>query len=164
MPWVLGARTSRIRLVDATSVLFSKQELAGADGLEAVSPWRDRQDQFAKAMVHKLSAYALGRPLSFADDTDVDDITVQFRKQRREVEPPGGFEIHSSSAAFQPSLHTRELAEGGQSEFPVMGRQTSDLVHRRKLPAGCWLALALPWLESLALGNPAALKYAEAIL
>jgi hypothetical protein len=66
--------------VDATSVLFNKQELAGVEGLKR-HLLADRQDQFARAMVHKMLAYALGRPLTFADHTDVDSLTVQFRKK-----------------------------------------------------------------------------------
>lgn len=66
--------------VDATSVLFNKQELAGVDGLKRYL-LAERQDQFAKAMVHKMSAYALGRPLTFDDHADVDALTTQFRKQ-----------------------------------------------------------------------------------
>jgi hypothetical protein len=65
--------------VDATSVLFNKQELAGVEGLKR-HLLADRQDQFARAMVHKMSSYALGRPLTFADHTDVNSLTVQFRK------------------------------------------------------------------------------------
>jgi mono/diheme cytochrome c family protein len=76
-----GFRTKiKNKPVDATSVLFNKQELAGAEGLKRYL-LADRQDQFARAMVHKMSAYALGRPLTFADHADVDDLTVQFRKQ-----------------------------------------------------------------------------------
>ncbi len=77
----LGAwrTTIKNKPVDATSVLFSKQELAGAEGLKRYL-LADRQDQFARAMVHKMSAYALGRPLTFADHADVDSLTVQFRK------------------------------------------------------------------------------------
>lgn len=70
--------------VDATSVLFNKQELAGVDGLKRYL-LADRQDQFAKAMVHKMSAYALGRPLTFADHADVDALTTRFRKQGDQV-------------------------------------------------------------------------------
>lgn len=66
--------------VDATSTLFSKQELAGVDGLKRYL-LTDRQDQFVRALVHKMSAYALGRPLTFADHADVDSLTVQFRKK-----------------------------------------------------------------------------------
>ncbi|OWK45565.1 hypothetical protein FRUB_01896 [Fimbriiglobus ruber] len=66
--------------VDATSVLFNKQELAGVDGLKRYL-LADRQDQFARAMVHKMAAYALGRPLTFADHADLDGLTVRFRKQ-----------------------------------------------------------------------------------
>lgn len=77
----LGAWRANIKNkpVDATSVLFNKQELAGVEGLKRYL-LADRQDQFAKAMVHKLSAYALGRPLTFADHADVDSLTAQFRK------------------------------------------------------------------------------------
>ncbi|MFO0903172.1 MAG: DUF1592 domain-containing protein [Pirellulales bacterium] len=66
--------------VDATAVLFNKQELAGADGLKRYL-LSDRQDQFARAIVHKMTAYALGRPLGFGDYADVDDLTEQFRRR-----------------------------------------------------------------------------------
>jgi hypothetical protein len=66
--------------VDATSELFNKQTLAGMDGLKRYL-LTDRQDQFARAMVHKMIAYALGRPLSFGDRTDIDSLTAQVRKQ-----------------------------------------------------------------------------------
>lgn len=74
-----GWRTSiKNKPVDATSVLFNKQELAGMDGLKRYL-LMDRQDQFARAMVHKMASYALGRPLTFADHADIDSLTVQFR-------------------------------------------------------------------------------------
>jgi hypothetical protein len=41
----------------------------------------DRQDQFARAMVHKLTAYALGRPLSFGDNANIDNLTTQLRRR-----------------------------------------------------------------------------------
>jgi hypothetical protein len=31
--------------------------------------------------VHKLTAYALGRPLSFGDRADIDRLTAQFRQR-----------------------------------------------------------------------------------
>ncbi len=78
----LGAWRTDIKKkpVDAVSVLFNKQELAGVDGLKRYL-LTDRQDQFARAMVSKMSAYALGRQLTFADHADVDGLTVQFRKK-----------------------------------------------------------------------------------
>lgn len=78
----LGAyRTSiKNKPVDATSELFNKQELAGMDGLQRYL-LMDRQDQFARAVVHKMTAYALGRPLSFSDHADIDSMTMQFRKR-----------------------------------------------------------------------------------
>ncbi len=66
--------------VDATSELFNRQKLAGIDGLKRYL-LTDRQDQFARAMVHKLTAYALGRPLSFGDRADVDKVTMQLRRK-----------------------------------------------------------------------------------
>ena len=66
--------------VDASSVLFNNQELHGMDGLKRFL-LENRQDQFARAMVHKVSAYALGRPLSFADRSSVDEIAADLRKQ-----------------------------------------------------------------------------------
>ena len=78
----LGVYRTKIKNkpVDATSTLFNKQELAGMDGLKRYL-LTERQDQFARAMVHKMTAYALGRPLSFSDHADLDSLAVQFRKK-----------------------------------------------------------------------------------
>ena len=78
----LGAYRTKINdaPVDATSQLFNRQTLAGMDGLKGYL-LANRQDQLARAMVHKMTAYALGRPLSFGDRADIDELTTQFRKQ-----------------------------------------------------------------------------------
>ena len=78
----LGAYRTQINNlpVDATSELFNRQTLAGIDGLKRYL-LTDRQDQFARAMVHKLTAYALGRPLSFGDRADIDRLTAQLRRR-----------------------------------------------------------------------------------
>ena len=65
--------------VDAAAELFNRQTLAGIDGLKRYL-LLDRQDQFARAMVHKLTAYALGRPISFGDNADIDTLTAQLRR------------------------------------------------------------------------------------
>jgi mono/diheme cytochrome c family protein len=65
--------------VDASSELFNRQTLDGMDGLKRYL-LTDRQDQFARAMVEKLTAYALGRPLTFGDRVDLDQITARFRR------------------------------------------------------------------------------------
>ena len=77
----LGTYRTRIKNqpVDATSELFNKHTLVGMNGLKRYL-LTDRQDQLARAMVHKITAYALGRPLSFGDHADIDDLTAQFRK------------------------------------------------------------------------------------
>ena len=66
--------------VDATSELFNHQTLAGMDGLKRYL-LLDRQDQFTRAMVHKLTAYALGRPLSFGDRADIESLTAEVRQK-----------------------------------------------------------------------------------
>lgn len=78
----LGAFRTQVKNkpVDATAELFNKQKLAGMDGLKRYL-LTDRQDQFARAMVHKMTAYALGRSLSFGDRADVDRITSKLRRQ-----------------------------------------------------------------------------------
>jgi hypothetical protein len=78
----LGVFRTRIKNkpVDATSELFNRQMLAGMDGLKRYL-LTDRQDQFAGAMVHKLTAYGLGRPLTFGDRAEIDNLTAQFRRR-----------------------------------------------------------------------------------
>jgi len=66
--------------VDATSKLYNKSELSGMYGLKRYL-LENRQDQFARAMVHKLASYALGRPLSFADRAEVERITSEMRQK-----------------------------------------------------------------------------------
>ena len=66
--------------VDAASVLFNKDELRGMKGLKDYL-LANRQDQFARAMAHKMTAYALGRPLTFGDRAEVDRITAALRKR-----------------------------------------------------------------------------------
>ena len=81
--------------VDATSALFNKQELAGMDGLKRYL-LAERQDQFARAMVHKMTAYALGRPLGFSDHAEIDALTVQFRKKNDRLGDLIHLVVHSS--------------------------------------------------------------------
>ncbi len=78
----LGAYRTQIKNkpVDATAELFNKQTLSGMNGLKRYL-LTDRQDQFARSMVHKMTAYALGRPLAFGDHADIDRLTSQFRKR-----------------------------------------------------------------------------------
>jgi hypothetical protein len=66
--------------VDATSTLFNGQQLDGMNGLKQFL-LENRQDQFVRALVHKLTTYALGRPLAFADRSAVDEITLRVRQQ-----------------------------------------------------------------------------------
>jgi hypothetical protein len=78
----LGAYRTQVngKPVDASSELFNRQRLAGVDGLKRYL-LTERQDQFAQAMVHKLTAYALGRPLGFGDRSDLEQLTFQLRQQ-----------------------------------------------------------------------------------
>ncbi|MEM7602342.1 MAG: DUF1592 domain-containing protein, partial [Verrucomicrobiota bacterium] len=71
--------TIKGRPVDASGVLFDEDELDGILGLKLYL-LENRQDQFAHAMVHKLSSYALGRPLAFSDRNALDAITTKLRQ------------------------------------------------------------------------------------
>ena len=66
--------------VDASATLFNGEEIDGIEGLKRYL-LLNRQDQFARALVHKLSAYALGRPLGFEDYAKLEEITFQLRKK-----------------------------------------------------------------------------------
>ena len=78
----LGRWRDRIgkKPVDASSVLFNQQEIDGIDGLKRFL-LKNRQDQFARALTHKMATYALGRPIRFADHAELDRITAQLRQQ-----------------------------------------------------------------------------------
>lgn len=66
------------KTVDASSKLFNKQELDGVDGLKRFL-LSNRQDQFMRAVVHKLTTFGLGRPLTFGDRSKIDEITAKVR-------------------------------------------------------------------------------------
>ncbi|MEO1528257.1 MAG: DUF1592 domain-containing protein [Planctomycetota bacterium] len=66
--------------VDASSKLFNDETLDGMDGLKRYL-LEHRQDQFVRAMVHKITTYALGRPLTFSDRAEVESITAQARRE-----------------------------------------------------------------------------------
>ena len=68
------------KAVDAASVLFNGEPLEAMDGLKRYL-LSNRQDQFVRAMVHKLVTYAVGRPLTFGDRAAVDEITAKLRRQ-----------------------------------------------------------------------------------
>jgi len=66
--------------VDASSMLFNKEELRGIKGVKDYL-LANRQDQFARALTHKMASYALGRPITFSDRSEVDRITVELRER-----------------------------------------------------------------------------------
>jgi len=41
----------------------------------------NRQEQFARGLAHKMAAYALGRPLTFGDRSEIDRIAGDLRNQ-----------------------------------------------------------------------------------
>lgn len=66
--------------VDATSELFNGQKLDGIAGLKRYL-LEHRQDQFARAIVYKMTTFALGRPLTFGDRVEIDQLTADLRHQ-----------------------------------------------------------------------------------
>lgn len=65
--------------VDSTSRLFNNESLDGMDGLKRFL-LKNRQDQFVRALTHKMMVYALGRPLTFADQNGVEVIAAKVRQ------------------------------------------------------------------------------------
>jgi MFS superfamily sulfate permease-like transporter len=65
--------------VDSTSRLFNNESLNGMDGLKRFL-LKNRQDQFVRALTHKMMVYALGRPLTFADRNGVEAIAAKVRQ------------------------------------------------------------------------------------
>ncbi len=65
--------------IDASSLLYNEYELEGVDGVKRFL-LANRQDQFARAIVHKMTTFALGRPLTFGDRADVERIAAQLRQ------------------------------------------------------------------------------------
>ncbi|MFG0289298.1 MAG: DUF1592 domain-containing protein [Rhodopirellula sp. JB044] len=73
-------RTQRLgKNIDAVGLLYNEHELDGVDGVKRFL-LANRQDQFARALVHKMMTYALGRPLSFGDRTEVERIAAELRR------------------------------------------------------------------------------------
>jgi len=80
--------------VDATSELYNKQKLNGIVGLKHYL-LLDRQDQFVRAVVHKMVSYALGRHLSFQDREAIDKLSIQLRKKGDRLKDLVGLIINS---------------------------------------------------------------------
>lgn len=66
--------------VDSTSRLFNNEKLEGMDGLKRFI-LLNRQDQFIRALTYKMVVYALGRPLSFADQNGIEVIAAKVRQE-----------------------------------------------------------------------------------
>ena len=66
--------------IDASSLLFNQHQLDGVEGLKRYL-LANRQDQFVRAVVHKLTTFALGRPLTFADRSGIDRLTAELRQE-----------------------------------------------------------------------------------
>ena len=71
---------SQGRDIDASSLLYNQQKLDGVDGVKRYL-LANRQDQFARAIVHKMTTFALGRPLTFGDRSSIEELTGELRKE-----------------------------------------------------------------------------------
>lgn len=102
----------RGRPVDSTSTLFNNQQLDGMDGLKRFL-LQDRQDQFVRAFVTRLTTFALGRPLTFGDRSEIDNITAQVRRNGDGLRTA----IHAivSSQLFQSDSRTQKLGPADSS-------------------------------------------------
>lgn len=86
--------TIKDKPIDATAVLYNNESLNGVAGLKDYLMTK-RQDQFAKAMVHKMTSYALGRPLSFADRAEIEMMATKLRSNGDGLKDLVSIIIHS---------------------------------------------------------------------
>ena len=84
--------------VVATDTLPNGQELSGAAGLKQYL-MTQRSEDFSRALVTRLSIYALGRNLQFSDEDMLDDLTKDFI--RRDYRILGLIKAIVSSNAFR---------------------------------------------------------------
>lgn len=66
--------------LDASDLMPDGTAVNGADELKDYL-LREKKDTFARALVVKLTTYALGRSLEFTDNKIVDDLTARFQEQ-----------------------------------------------------------------------------------
>jgi hypothetical protein len=72
--------TANNQPVDSHAVLFNKEPLDGMEGLKRYL-LENRQDQFVEALAHKMTTFALGRPLSFGDRSHITRIAADLRME-----------------------------------------------------------------------------------
>lgn len=66
--------------IDASSLLNNEHELDGVDGVKRFL-LASRQDQFTRAIVEKMTTFALGRTLTFGDRAGIEELTGKLRKE-----------------------------------------------------------------------------------
>jgi hypothetical protein len=67
--------------LDATDTMPDGHEIDGAEELKAYL-LEEKEDQFSRALVAKLTTYALGRSLEFTDEKAVDELARDFKKHQ----------------------------------------------------------------------------------
>ncbi len=73
-------RTNKeLAAVDASDVMSDGHEIQGPEALKAYL-LAEKEDQFAEALVRKLTTYALGRSLEFTDREQIERLTKEFKK------------------------------------------------------------------------------------
>ena len=70
----------------------AQTELPGGHTIDGVADLQDflkehRKDQFARAIVARLTGYALGRNLEFTDESELDALTEQFSEADYQLRP-----------------------------------------------------------------------------
>ncbi len=79
-------RERQKRKINDTVALPGREEVAGIDGLQEYL-LEEGRDKFARALVRKWLTYALGRPLTLADDELIDDLTKEFEQDGYRLQP-----------------------------------------------------------------------------
>ena len=87
-------RTEALRIVKNNSqqveveAISSLPEQSDIDGVQALQDYllTYHREEFARALVTKLTTYALGRRLELTDKRDIDTLTDQFLKEQMSLE------------------------------------------------------------------------------
>ena len=66
--------------LDASDVMPDGTVVEGVDGLKRYL-LKNKKDDFSRALVSKVTTYALGRSLEFTDESTIDSLTDQFARQ-----------------------------------------------------------------------------------
>jgi mono/diheme cytochrome c family protein len=99
--------------VDSNTSLPSGTDLQGVEGLKRFL-LTHRQDQFVRAFIEKMATFALGRPLTFGDQAEIDRMTSELRSRGDGLQDVVFLTVQSP--LFKDEASTRNVAQNSVEE------------------------------------------------